>query len=55
MWRGGKGKAHTNGVFLLKVTFVAAHPGQKKEYFLHLERLGKIFYKNADRILGITM
>ena len=28
-----------------KVTFVAAHPGQKKEYLLHLERLEK--YDNA--------
>ncbi len=28
-----------------KVTFVAAHPGQKKEYMLHLERMEK--YENA--------
>lgn len=28
-----------------KVTFVAAHPGQKKEYLLHLERMKK--YDNA--------
>lgn len=28
-----------------RVTFVAAHPGQKKEYLLHLERMKK--YENA--------